>query len=221
MDNNAFAVFLSIGVYTLYVLIPLIPSVYLYKKFPDTRVTAEGEISNWKIKAGGAFAAYLVVVLIAGNFLLRTQEMIEGMAITTWTVYIPKVVLQDKNGQTVPGHQLIKTLDVKVEPDVIAKTNYIVDVKIPSEGVKFPTHKISFSIPNFGEETIDLENPAHRFKRDKRRITFLDPIVIKEWPNPAGPTTYQAQSLLAPSTNSPNPASGNGNNPTPPAPSTP
>jgi len=64
MDQNTSAVLFSLAVYALYVLLPLIPSIIIYKIFPDTRVTAEGSVSNWKIRAGGAFAAYVTVVLL-------------------------------------------------------------------------------------------------------------------------------------------------------------
>ena len=46
MDQTAFAVLLSYGIYVLYVLLPLIPAVTIYRMFPDTRVTAEGSVSN-------------------------------------------------------------------------------------------------------------------------------------------------------------------------------
>jgi hypothetical protein len=186
MDQNTSAVLLSITVWALYVLLPLIPSIIIYKMFPETRVTAEGSISNWKIRAGGAFAAYLTVVLLGYTPFARTQGIIDGMSACTWTIH-GQVMLKDKDGQTVPGYTLIKTLDVKLNPETIRKNNQIVDVLIPSQGVKVPNSTLIFTIPNFGEETIDLQNPHYRFKGPDphdRRIDFTEPIVIKEFPNP-------------------------------------
>jgi hypothetical protein len=199
MDENTSAVILSIVVFALYVLLPLIPSILIYKMFPETKVTAEGEISNWKIKAGGAFAAYIVVVLLGGPLLSRTQGIIDGMAACTWTVHFPQVILKDENGQPVPSQHLIKTLDVKLVPDVITKTHQIVSVTIPSHGIKVPTSTLTFSIPNFGEEPVDLQSTHYKFEREGLRgIKFTEPIVIQKWPTDAAPPAgYQGQSPLA------------------------
>lgn len=198
MDANTSAVFLSMVVYALYVLIPLIPSILIYKMFPQTRVTAEGEINNWKIKAGGAFAAYIVVVLLGGSLLQRTQHIIDGMSKCVWTIYIPQILLQDKNGHPLPDRQLLKALDVKLNPDVVVKNSQVVNVEIPSAGVSLPTTTLSFAIPNFGEETIDLQKPSHKFEKEGRHIKLTEALVIRQWPNPPA-VLYQSQAPLAPS----------------------
>jgi|HubBroStandDraft_4_1064222.scaffolds.fasta_scaffold103698_2 hypothetical protein len=184
MDQNTSAVLLSISVYALYVLLPLIPSVIIYKMFPETKVTAEGSISNWKIKSGGAFAAYVVVVLL-GHFIIdQTQDIIGGMSACTWTIH-GQVLLKDKDNQPVPGNTLLQTLDVTLKPDLITKQNQVVDIRIPSQGVDLPSTILNFSIPRFGDQTIDLQNknPDFEIDRRRRRIDFKQ-IVIKEFPQP-------------------------------------
>jgi len=48
--------------------LPLAPALPIYKLIPNNNVTATGTYAGLKIKAGGAFAAYLVV--FAGIYVL-------------------------------------------------------------------------------------------------------------------------------------------------------
>ncbi|MEY3107246.1 MAG: hypothetical protein RIT35_1424, partial [Pseudomonadota bacterium] len=63
MDANIAAVLLSCLLYSLYVLLPMIPSIVIYRLFPDTKVALSGPISNLTLKSTGAFSAYIVVVV--------------------------------------------------------------------------------------------------------------------------------------------------------------
>lgn len=201
MDQNTSAVLLSITVYALYVLLPLIPSVIIYKMFPETKVTAEGSISNWKIKSGGAFAAYVVVVLL-GHFIIdQTQDIIGGMSVCTWTIH-GQVLLKDKDDQPVPGNTLLQTLDITLMPDIITKQNQVVDVRIPSQGMGLPNSILNFSIPRFGYQTIDLQskNPDFDVDRRRRRIDFKQ-LVIKQFlqqPPAETPSTNLTANYQAP-----------------------
>lgn len=49
------------------VLLPLVPAIVIFKAFPQTDTTGEGELYGMRWKFGGAFAAYLVVALILLN----------------------------------------------------------------------------------------------------------------------------------------------------------
>ena len=129
MDQTAFAVLLSYGLYVLYVLLPLIPAVIIYRMFPDTRVTAEGSVSNWKVKAGGAFGAYITVVLLGYVVVARTEEIIGGMSACTWTIR-GKVELRDNKDQLLNGNRLLKTLQVTLVPDIVTKNNQFVELRI-------------------------------------------------------------------------------------------
>jgi hypothetical protein len=64
------AVIYSFCLYVLYVLLPLIPAVLIFKFFPDTKVTVSGPLQNLTLNATGAFAAYVVTTSL-GFFLVR------------------------------------------------------------------------------------------------------------------------------------------------------
>lgn len=64
------AVIYSFCPYVLYVLLPLIPALLIFKLFPDTKVTVAGPLQNLTINATGAFAAYVVTVAL-GFFIVQ------------------------------------------------------------------------------------------------------------------------------------------------------
>jgi hypothetical protein len=61
---NSDPVLYSFGLWILYVLLPLIPAVVIFKLFPDTKVTVSGPLQNLTVNATGAFAAYVVTVAL-------------------------------------------------------------------------------------------------------------------------------------------------------------
>lgn len=72
MGNNS-AVTYSFLLYVVYVLLPLVPAILIFKLFPDTKVTVAGPLQNLTVNATGAFAAYVVTVAI-GFFLVKNVE---------------------------------------------------------------------------------------------------------------------------------------------------
>jgi hypothetical protein len=67
------AVVYSFCLYLLYVLLPLIPAILIFRLFPETKVAVSGPLQNLTVKTTGAFAAYVVTALL-GFFLVRQVE---------------------------------------------------------------------------------------------------------------------------------------------------
>ena len=42
----------------IWVALPLVPAILIYRYFPDTQVVASGPLAGLTVKASGAFAAY-------------------------------------------------------------------------------------------------------------------------------------------------------------------
>jgi hypothetical protein len=184
MYQNTTAVLYSLAAYAVWFLLPLVVSIALYKIFPSSTSTAEGAFSNWKIKAGGAVGAYVILFLLGRSGINRVQDMISGMSVCTWTVH-GHVILKDKDGNDVPGNTLLQTLRITLQPDIITKQNQVVDVRIPSQGEAVPEKTLNFSIPEFGDQTIDLQEVKYRDRTDvKHRRMDFNEIVIKEFPKP-------------------------------------
>ena len=48
----------------LVVLLPLLPAILIFLMFPKTEMVAQGPLQGLSIRAGGAFGAYLIVLLV-------------------------------------------------------------------------------------------------------------------------------------------------------------
>ena len=67
------AVVYSLCLYVLYVLLPLIPAILIFRLFPETKVAVAGPLQNLTLNATGAFAAYVVTVAL-GFVLVQSVE---------------------------------------------------------------------------------------------------------------------------------------------------
>ena len=86
IDRELIAVILSFALYALYVLLPMIPAILIYRFFPDTKVGIKGPLGNLTISASGAFAAYIVTVALGFFLIQNTHRQIIDMAHPTWTI---------------------------------------------------------------------------------------------------------------------------------------
>jgi hypothetical protein len=196
MDVNVIAVLLSFGLYLLYVLLPLIPAILIYRLFPDTKVAVSGPLAGLTLKASGAFAAYVVVVAL-GVFLVKdTHTIIAGMAQPVWTIRA-QVELYDRAGKKVEDQSFLEYLEVVLNPDIRLREGSYIRLQVPGTATKLPEYLISFKLKRFGEQTISLaELGAKEVEVDdfKRSLKIIQPIKIKQSQlddSPYKPTGYQ------------------------------
>lgn len=159
--------------------------------------------SVWKVRAGGAFAAYIIAVLLGYFLINRTLDIIEGMSTSVWTLHGP-VTLKDAHGKEISDTKILGTMDIEMSPRPDTHTGAVVDIRIPSQGTELPeSTTIVLTIPSFGSKTIDLGDwKKNKFKVDNyhHRIDFRDnPVVIEQALNtlqsaPIGAVAYQKPS---------------------------
>ena len=58
----------------VWVMLPLLPAILIYKVFPDTKVTASGPFANLTVATSGAFAAFLIVLAGIGPFVYSIRD---------------------------------------------------------------------------------------------------------------------------------------------------
>jgi hypothetical protein len=103
MKMEIWAVVFSFILFALYVLLPMIPAILIYRLFPDTKVGVRGPLGALTISASGAFAAYIVTVLL-GYFLINSiHQQIKDIAHPTWAIigYVNKKEGGDQDNITV------------------------------------------------------------------------------------------------------------------------
>ena len=101
----------SFLLYVLYVLLPVVPAILIYKLFPDTKVTVSGPLQGLSLNTSGAFAAYVATVLL-GFFLIRNIE-----SQIKWTrLYPVQGVLDLSANQEVTSDQLYSRQTILLDP---------------------------------------------------------------------------------------------------------
>lgn len=136
MDNlngNLVAVLLGILLYLLFVLLPLVPAVIIYRIFPETKVAVKGPLGQLGLNTSGAFAAY-VTVCVLGFFLVQfTQGLISGLTRQT-SIVTSQVTFVDSAGNPLDdaeAEELAKLLQVRVLPPYDVTSRKVVRLIVP------------------------------------------------------------------------------------------
>jgi len=170
------------GLLIAWVILPLVPSVLIYKLFPSTPVAVSGPFAGLTVKAGGAFGAYLIVFAAALIYLvLPTRDMIDRLGRQYWIIR-GDVKFVRADGSVYPQSSGLLQ-DLKIEPHPHKFNRFRATLKVEEEGEgEFPI--ITIRIPKFREHTIaiDRNSPKFTFETYKRQIKINDPIIFQELP---------------------------------------
>ena len=161
----------------IWVGLPLVPAIMIYRYFPETQVFASGPLAGLKVKTSGAFAAYLIVFLCILLLVNTTKDVIGSGMRPFWEIR-GKVKLVDENGKPISGEDLLNTIKFEVVPDPLGHARGTLRLKVPQEGGDFP--EIYVVIPGWGKsESIDL-NHEPWIDQWKKRDSFRKTIDIGE-----------------------------------------
>src|SRR5579871_6525886 len=103
--------------YLLAVLAPLIPDILIYKLFPDTKVSIGGPLSGLTLKAGGAFAVYVVTFLLSTSLMTHFRQTIDSFVTPVWTVK-GDISLVDENGKPITDPQALNSVTIDYIPNL-------------------------------------------------------------------------------------------------------
>src|SRR6266404_1962451 len=70
----------------VWVLLPLIPAVLIYRLFPNTSVAVSGPLASLTVRAGGAFAGYLAVFAAIYILVRPAANIVGGFEHSLWSV---------------------------------------------------------------------------------------------------------------------------------------
>ena len=183
MDQQIVTVIFSFALYVLYVLLPMIPAVVIYKLFPDTKIAANGKLSSWDIKTTGAFAGYVITVILGYFLVQNTQQLIAQMNNTYWDIKA-KVELQNEDGTPYKERRtnqgIIETLRVVIDPDVVRINADFIHLTIPGHQSDWKDTDVKFEIPGYGYKTVNLQEISKNADFDPYTLTseLAEPIVI-------------------------------------------
>lgn len=193
MSREMMVLFSLVCLHVLWVILPLIPSILIYRLFPNTAVAVSGPLANLTVRASGAFAAYLIIFVFTYPLIQTTKEAIGGFQHQFWTIN-GQVKIIDARGMEVHSQSLLKKIAVLTDPVAYSIQSYYLRVKVmQSEGDDFPL--LIFQIPSFGERVIDLKSiETAAVDNYKKTIIMKEPIIIQEALQ-SGPVAAPAREL--------------------------
>jgi hypothetical protein len=171
------AVWLSFGFYLLNLLVPIVPAVIIYRLFPEAKTnnTVEGSIAGWKIKAIGAWGAYVTAFLLGFWAINSTAgPLIRAVGgASVWTID-SDFQLKDENGKEIEA-----TVDkLEVEPPTVKPWGKHATIKVFSETLD-PPDVIPIKMDGYDYQMINLKGvPA----AEKGKIKLSTPIILKQLP---------------------------------------
>lgn len=183
-------ILLSFALYALYVLLPIIPAVIIYKLFPKTTADVSGPLGGLTVKAGGAFAAYIVTVVLGSTLVSRIDDRIAAMSTPVWEVNA-KLEFRDNQGRVIRDPQdIVKDVKVMVYPA-------LEELIYPEFTMRLPLVKpdlwptLVFQAPGFKPHPIHLKKKAENAQRNTLKGSVaLDTIVLEQLPRSLTETAY-------------------------------
>jgi hypothetical protein len=195
------AVWLWFCFYLLSLLVPIIPAVIIYRLFPEGRTNGaqaagssiEGSVGGWKIKAVGAWGAY-VTAFVLGVWTFKPAisaiEHVSGASV--WTIESVGFQLTDEKGQPIENAALDESLRI-VDGYWLGLFGKRADIKVISPTLG-PPEKIQVKMDGYDFTPVDLTDvPADNGKIKLTTITLKQkpPIPVgslpPEYPAGAGP----------------------------------
>jgi hypothetical protein len=191
MENREFFA-ATACILTLWVLLPLIPAVLIYRLFPDTPISVTGILQGLKINAGGAFAGYLIVLLVIKPWVAEAYNDVGGFLHPAWTI-TGSLRLIDKHGAVAhPGETFFQKIGISTQPEMNSFADPTFTITIPEGPRGIP--KIFLVVPDYGVkvplklgrtdaihktavidgEAMDIQEPLRNDSDDRQPLT--DPV---------------------------------------------
>ena len=106
-----------IVILTLWVSLPMLPALIIYKLFPDSAVAVSGPLHNFTFKATGAMGAYLIVFFTLFYYVTQMNNVLGDFLHPSWTIKA-RVNLIDKNGTILHSQRYFQHLTVRTQPEL-------------------------------------------------------------------------------------------------------
>jgi len=135
------------GILALWVLLPLIPAVLIYWLFPSTTVMASGPLHGLSVKAGGAFAGYLIVFVVVIPWVIANYNAVGGWLHPAWTI-TGNVRVIDKRGLEIhPNDSFYQKICIRTQPEVNSFFDPTFSITIPEGQHGIP--QIYVEVPDY------------------------------------------------------------------------
>lgn len=169
-----------ISVLIIWVMLPLVPSIIIYRKFPSNPLIVRGILAGLTVNTGSAFGAYLLIFALISPVIMSARDTIKGFLHPTWII-TGKINLIDAKGEKMESGELIEKIKVRTTPPVQLIDGSDFRIVVATESNKIP--KISFNIPGFGDGISSNDNKdIEEFSEFHRTIKLSKPVEIRQRP---------------------------------------
>ena len=114
-------VLIMLGILAVWVLLPLVPAILMFRLVPGNAITLTGPLANLTLNASGAIAAYFAVLVAIAFFVVDIKQKASPVPRQYWTV-IGKIELEDANGKPERFQRHADKIKVITNPEV-----YVID----------------------------------------------------------------------------------------------
>jgi hypothetical protein len=158
----------------------MIPALVIYRLFPDTKISANGTLSKWDVKTTGAFAGYIITVVLGYFLVQNTHQLIAQIGNPYWNI-TAKVELQNEDGTPHNGGNLVDTLEVFIAPQIQRVKYGTAHLIIPGHRKDWKKTDLKFEVAGYGYKTVNLRDITKDANIDPYNLSveLLKPIVIK------------------------------------------
>jgi len=150
----------------VWVALPLLPAILIYRLFPNTPLVATGPLAGLTIKTSGAFAAYLIIFLIIKSQVDTTKDFIGGAMRPYWEVSGELSLIDESGKEIEASDQVLDRMDVRTRPNILGHDGTTLTFKIPEDRAgQLPKVVIHFSPGSgWGPHNLDLDKPTPSWK---------------------------------------------------------
>ena len=177
-------VLIMLGILAVWVLLPLIPAILMFRLVPGNAITLTGPLANLTLNASGAIAAYFAVLVATTFFVLDIKQKASPVPRQYWTV-IGKIELEDANGKPERFQRHVGKIKVITNPEVYEIDNNTADLRIKVVEGEGGLPSIKVAVDQFGLGVIKIAKgaPEFEFSHDENIIRLKNPLRVQQDPD--------------------------------------
>jgi hypothetical protein len=175
-----------IGVLAVWVLLPLIPAILLFRLLPNDKLTVNGPFNNFTVNASGGVGAYVLIFATITVFISDLKKILTPVPQQYWTLH-GDVELIKTDGERVPIRVYSGKIKVVTEPDMgqVNPAAGSLLVKLVEGESGLPAVRIN--VDSFGEKILVIKKGAPDFTFEGNNVIRIkQPLQIHQDPRSVG-----------------------------------
>lgn len=171
-----------LGILAVWVLLPLVPAILIFRLAPGNAITLTGPLANLTLNASGAIAAYFAVLVAIALFIGDIKQRAIPIPRQYWTV-LGTIELEDTNGKPARFQHHANKIKVITNPEIYVIDNNTADLRIKVVEGEDGLPSIKVDVDHFGLGVIKIVKGAPEFEfHDDNIIRLKKPLRVQQDP---------------------------------------